>query len=105
MEFKIGKYRGCKIDDIVGSDPIYCQWFYRNVDNQDETCSYIENVLNVDAVYMPFGKYKGQLLDDVFSEDKGYIRFLKDSDFVKTKFKHLLKHIAKLEYQHNYTSC
>ncbi len=81
--FKFGKYRGEDVLEVAKKDPGYLEWMLDDNgpdERLDEDWRYtLSNALKSveeEAVWLfPFGKYKGQSIDEIASFDRGYLKW------------------------------
>jgi len=81
--FKFGKYKGEDIIEVAKKDPGYLEWMLMEKDGEeslDEDWKYtLQRALElteVEAVWLfPFGKYKGQSVEEIAKFDIGYLRW------------------------------
>lgn len=98
---KFGKYKSKNIHEVMKDDIDYCQWVYRQpwISSHPEIKELLENRFKNDGnTYLSFGKYKNKSLDYILNEKKDYkyIKWLKDSDYVKENLKSLKKELDKI---------
>jgi len=80
--FKFGKYKGEDIIEVAKKDPGYLEWMLSEEGDKelDEDWKYtLQKALElteVEAVWLfPFGKYKGQSVEEIAKFDIGYLRW------------------------------
>ncbi|WP_353663186.1 exonuclease domain-containing protein [Hydrogenimonas sp. SS33] len=82
--FRFGKYKGENIIDVAKKDPGYLEWMLRDRAEGEEPLDEdwrqtLERALKIaeeEAVWLfPFGKYKGQSIEEIASHDIGYLRW------------------------------
>jgi len=82
--FRFGKYKGEKIVDVAKKDPGYLEWMLREREDGEEPLDEdwrqtLEKALATaeeEAVWLfPFGKYKGQSIEEIADHDIGYLRW------------------------------
>jgi len=81
--FNYGKYKGEEIMEVAKKDPGYIEWLLTEKTGEeglDEDWRHtLEKALETaaeEAVWIfPFGKYKGQTLEEIASHDIGYLRW------------------------------
>ena len=81
--FRFGKYKGEDIIEVAKKDPGYLEWMLMEKDGEeslDEDWKYtLQKALEltkVEAVWLfPFGKYKGQSVEEIAKFDIGYLRW------------------------------
>ena len=81
--FKFGKYRDENIIEVAKKDPGYLEWMLMEKEDGDgldeDWRQTLENALKIaekEAVWLfPFGKYKGQSIDEIAEHDIGYLRW------------------------------
>lgn len=97
LEF--GKYKDKEISEIFNENPNYCVWLLNQpmIKNYPEIYEYLKNnLLDKDAYYMSFGKYKNKSLDWIKINDPKYIEYLKNNEFVISKLDKLYELVKKL---------
>jgi uncharacterized protein (DUF3820 family) len=84
--FKFGRYKDKSIEEVIGTDPPYCIWLYKNNIFKENSRAhqllhkYFENDKNY---YMRFGKYKNMSLQYIAQIDSNYINWLKKSNIAR----------------------
>jgi len=99
-DFKMpfGKYKGIALKELYVKDPKYYEWCVNNMDGNvaGRMSEYLEivakeelkpNTRKILSFEMPFGKYEGMTLDEIASENYGYLEWcvnnLDDEDLVE----------------------
>ncbi|WP_300366186.1 exonuclease domain-containing protein [Hydrogenimonas sp.] len=81
--FKFGKYKGEAIIDVAKKDPGYLEWMLMEKEGEEgldedwrQTLEKALEIAEEEAVWLfPFGKYKGQSIEEIASHDIGYLRW------------------------------
>ena len=81
--FRFGKYKGEDIIEVAKKDPGYLEWMLMEKDGEeslDEDWKYtFQKALELaeeEAVWLfPFGKYKGQSIEEIANFDIGYLKW------------------------------
>ncbi|WP_457594254.1 exodeoxyribonuclease X C-terminal domain-containing protein [Hydrogenimonas sp.] len=81
--FRFGKYRGEDVIEVAKKDPGYLEWMLSEKEGPeglDEDWRFtLEKALEAaeeEAVWLfPFGKYKGQSIEEIASHDRGYLQW------------------------------
>ncbi len=81
--FRFGKYRGEKIVDVAKKDPGYIEWLLTEKESQEsldedwrQTLEKALEIAEDEAVWLfPFGKYKGESIEEIARHDAGYLRW------------------------------
>ena len=81
--FRFGKYKGEEILEVARKDPGYIEWMLREKEGEEPLDSDMHQTLEKaletaaeEAVWLfPFGKYKGQSVEEIASHDPGYLRW------------------------------
>lgn len=81
--FKFGKYKGTKIEEIAQNDPGYLEWMLTPKENEEPLDADWRYTLNLalekhaqDARWIfPFGKYKGQSVEEIAEYDRNYLHW------------------------------
>ncbi len=81
--FRFGKYRGEEVLEVAKKDPGYIEWMLMDKETEaalDRDWRHtLENALEIaeeEAVWLfPFGKYKGQSVEEIAIHDKGYLKW------------------------------
>jgi len=79
--FRFGKYKGESIVEVAKKDPGYLEWMLTDKEGEEgldedwrQTLQKALAVAEEEAVWlMPFGKYKGQSVEEIASHDIGYL--------------------------------
>ena len=92
-----GKYKSQNINDILKTNPAYCQWALNHAEylNEDQK-KIINNAIKTDDIFITFGKYKGKSLKWIVANDNKYTTYLKNNEFVKNKMSNLLEELNKI---------
>ncbi len=70
MSFTFGKYKGRTFEDIKKVDPEYIQYIANNYGDKFTEVFEFANANNLlDAVFIPFGKYKNLTVEEVIKKD------------------------------------
>lgn len=91
-EFIIGKYRGKTVQNVMDFDPYYIDWM-RSKPWAKECHRFMELTNDVSIGDISWGKYKGKTLQWIMDNDESYMRFLFNSEYVRTKCPELKKKI------------
>lgn len=95
--FTIGKYKGKTVEDVAKVDACYCSWFYNTMScKYPETANAIKRCIDTESIYLNFGKYKNKSISYVAENDKRYIQYLLDSDWVKKNRSDIIDEINEL---------
>ncbi len=81
--FRFGKYKDEDIVEVAKKDPGYLEWMLTEKEGgeglDEDWHQTLENALKIaeeEAVWLfPFGKYKGQSIEEIASHDIGYLRW------------------------------
>ena len=82
--FRFGKYKGENIVEVAKKDPGYLEWMLRERGEDEEpldedwrqTLQKALEIAEEEAVWIfPFGKYKGQSVEEIATHDIGYLRW------------------------------
>ena len=81
--FRFGKYKGEEILEVARKDPGYIEWMLREREGEEpldpDMRQTLEKALEAaaeEAVWLfPFGKYKGQSVEEIALHDPGYLRW------------------------------
>jgi len=81
--FKFGKYKGEDIIEVAKKDPGYLEWMLMEKDGEEgldedwrQTLEKALAIAEEEAVWIfPFGKYKGQSIEEIAQHDIGYLRW------------------------------
>ncbi len=80
--FIFGKYKGETILDVAKKDPGYLEWMLQNNDDERLDADWRQTLQKAlatvgnEAIWlMPFGKYKGQSIDEIAMHDRDYLRW------------------------------
>jgi len=95
-----GKYIGKDINTIIKCDESYCSWLLRHKESSklnDEQIKILESNIREDECYIGFGKYKNRSIKWIFENDKKYIYYLKNNDYIKNNKQDILDSIKELE--------
>jgi uncharacterized protein (DUF3820 family) len=92
-----GKYKSQNINDILKTNPSYCQWALNHSEylNEDQK-KIINNTIKTDDIFITFGKYKGKSLKWIVANDNKYTSYLKNNEYVKHKMSNLLEELNKI---------
>ena len=79
--FRFGKYKGEKIVDVAKKDPGYLEWMLMEKEGEEgldddwrQTLQKALEIAEEEAIWLfPFGKYKGQSVEEVAGHDIGYL--------------------------------
>ena len=98
--FKFGKYRGEDVIEVAKKDPSYLEWMLIEKDGEeglDEDWKYtLQKALELtetEAIWLfPFGKYKGQSVEEIARFDIDYLKWsLKNLDKLPESLKRRIK--------------
>ncbi len=98
--FKFGKYKGEQIVEVAKRDPGYLEWMLMEKEGEeglDEDWRLtLENALEIaeeEAVWLfPFGKYKGVSIEEIASQDIGYLKWsLENMDKLSERMKRAIR--------------
>ena len=95
-----GKYKGKDINNILKEDECYCNWLLKHKESSnlnEEQIKILESKLNINDVYIGFGKYKNKTIEWIFNNDKKYIYYLKNNEYIKKNKTDIIESINKLE--------
>jgi exodeoxyribonuclease X len=81
--FRFGKYRGEEIVEVAKKDPGYIEWLLMEKEGEEgldedwrQTLEKALEIAEEEAVWLfPFGKYRGQSIDEIAQHDAGYLRW------------------------------
>jgi len=81
--FKFGKYKGEEIIEVAKKDPGYLEWMLTGKEGEEgldedwrQTLEKALETAEDEAVWLfPFGKYKGQSVEEIARHDIGYLRW------------------------------
>ncbi|WP_201353754.1 exonuclease domain-containing protein [Hydrogenimonas urashimensis] len=81
--FKFGKYKGEEIIEVAKKDPGYIEWLLMEKESEEgldedwrQTLQKALEIAEEEAVWLfPFGKYKGQSIEEIASHDVGYLKW------------------------------
>ena len=81
--FRFGKYKGEEILEVARKDPGYIEWMLREREGEEpldpDMRQTLEKALEAAAEeavwFFPFGKYKGQSVEEIALHDPGYLRW------------------------------
>ena len=92
----IGKHRDRNIHDVLETDPAYCYWMCNQpwAIKDDKLMSIISKAKDPG---MQWGKHKNKTLDWIIANDEQYIKFLKNSEYVKNNCKSLKEQLDKID--------
>jgi exodeoxyribonuclease X len=79
--FRFGKYKGEAVVEVAKKDPGYLEWMLMEKEGEEgldedwrQTLQKALELAEEEAVWlMPFGKYKGQSIEEIASHDIGYL--------------------------------
>ncbi|NPA29839.1 MAG: 3'-5' exonuclease [Epsilonproteobacteria bacterium] len=101
--FRFGKYKGERVADVARKDPGYLEWMLSKEGEEalDEDWRYtlqkaLEEAKEEAVWIMPFGKYKGQSIEEIASHDIDYLTWAlekmdKLSEGMKTAIRRVLE--------------
>lgn len=116
MEFEFGKYEHGEISHILEIDLDYCHWVVDSpeIENYPENKKVLQWFLEYypkprrDSIFMPFGKYKGQYIDNIvtdISHSKWLLKkewfkndYPKEYDYFKSLFDIIMQQAEKTMY-------
>lgn len=95
-----GKYKARNIDDIVIENPNYCLWLLNQnliMSSNPLIKEILENKFkDKNEIYLTFGKYKSKTLSWINDNDKKYIDYLKNNEYVKNNLVNLKNALDKI---------
>ena len=84
------KHYGEQILDVMHSDPQYCLWLKTQdfINRDSKLVDFLKDfTYTITDVFMPWGKYKNETIEEISKKDPDYINWLKNNDFVKKSTK------------------
>lgn len=102
--FNFGKYKGEDIVEVAKKDPGYLEWMLTDKGGEDsldedwrQTLEKALKIAENEAVWIfPFGKYKGQTIEEIASHDIGYLRWsLEKMDKLSDGMKRAIRKVLK----------
>lgn len=84
---RFGKYKNQDVREVYNdSKKSYFQWLLNQplLNTTPFVKEFLENkLIDKDAIYLSFGKYKGKTLDYIKQNDESYIYYLKGNKYVR----------------------
>ncbi|BBG65216.1 exonuclease [Hydrogenimonas sp.] len=101
--FRFGKYRGEEILEVAKKDPGYLEWMLMEKEGEEgldedwrQTLQKALEIAEDEAVWLfPFGKYKGQSIEEIAAHDVGYLKWsLENMDKLSDGMKRAIEKIV-----------
>ena len=102
--FKFGKYKGQEIIEVAKKDPGYLEWLLMEKEGEEpldpdmrQTLQKALEIAQEEAVWLfPFGKYKGQSVEEIAGYDIGYLRWaLENMDKLSEGMKKAIRRVVE----------
>ncbi|BDY13613.1 exodeoxyribonuclease X C-terminal domain-containing protein [Hydrogenimonas cancrithermarum] len=101
--FRFGKYKGEEIVEVARKDPGYLEWMLMDKEGEEgldedwrQTLEKALEAAEEEAVWLfPFGKYKGQSVEEIAQHDIGYLRWsLENMDKLSEGMKKAIRRVV-----------
>ncbi len=96
LTLKFGKYKDKDLSEVI-KDQSYCKWLISQPFVKEEIKKYINDNCDMNNHIMRWGKYKGKSIGEIFDNDKKYIFYLENNDYVKENCQDIIEAIKKLK--------
>jgi hypothetical protein len=82
-----GKHAGTDLQELAEKEPAYASWYALKCHNGEHHADFvfISSMIDVNAIWINFGKYKNRKLIDVIESDRHYSEWMRNSPWINEK--------------------